>query len=103
VVRLVAQLDDPQARLIATAERTVLAAMHGGCSIPLGVYAQCRAQEVFIDAMISDMQGKHYLRRAAHGAQTDVEAVATQVAQELLEAGGRDILAAIRSGDDGKK
>lgn len=40
-----AQLDDRSARLSVTAERTVLAALHGGCLAPIAVHGQTEGSE----------------------------------------------------------
>ena len=37
---LVSRLDDPNARITTQTERRILAGLHGGCSIPLGVYSK---------------------------------------------------------------
>ncbi|MHC4124686.1 MAG: hydroxymethylbilane synthase, partial [Planctomycetota bacterium] len=39
LAELVAKIDDKYSRITAEAERHTLSAMHGGCSIPVGVYA----------------------------------------------------------------
>jgi hydroxymethylbilane synthase len=96
VVTLVARLDDPLARIAAQAERAVLAAMHGGCSIPLGVYARIEGETVLLDAMIADMDGQTYFRRSLSAPIDEVSACARQLAQELLAAGGQGILDRIR-------
>lgn len=40
-----ARLDDRSARLSVTAERTVLAALHGGCLAPIAVYGQTEGSD----------------------------------------------------------
>ncbi|MFC1764971.1 hydroxymethylbilane synthase [Planctomycetota bacterium] len=100
VVALVAQLDDPAARSAALAEREVLAAMHGGCSIPLGVYAQIEGEILHLDAMIADLDGSTYIRRSLSAPLAETTACAQHLACDLLAAGGKKILDQIRNGDD---
>ncbi len=101
---LVAQLDDTSARAAASAEREVLAALHGGCSIPLGVYASLAGDTMRLDAMIADMEGQDYIRHTLSAPLSEASVSAHQLAQHLLSRGGQAILDAIRhNGDPGKK
>jgi len=93
---LMARLDDPDTRLAAETERHVLHAMHGGCSIPLGVYARMQGDTLHIDAMISDVQGQNYIRRDRTSVPDQALDCAADLARELLDAGGREILHTIR-------
>ncbi|MBN2138233.1 MAG: hydroxymethylbilane synthase [Sedimentisphaerales bacterium] len=94
---LVSKLDDPAARLTAETERRILASMHGGCSIPLGVYARVNAGNIIIDALISDIEGKTHIRRSAAAAIEKAVESAEKLARELLDAGGRQILEKVRA------
>ncbi|MFC1761240.1 hypothetical protein ACFL6U_04075 [Planctomycetota bacterium] len=97
VRELVVQIDDPDARATASAERAVLAALHGGCSIPLGVYAQLEGDTMHLDAMIADMAGETYIRHTLSVPLSEVSAGTQQLAQHLLDAGGQKILDDIRN------
>jgi hydroxymethylbilane synthase len=98
LVQLVSSLDDKPTRIATQAERTVLAAMRGGCSIPLGVYAKVIDNTLAIEAMIADIDGKILIRRSGSSSLDESEACALKLAEELLEAGGREILEKIRGG-----
>lgn len=101
---LVAQLDDASARAVASAEREVLAAMHGGCSIPLGVYANLAGDTMHLDGMIADTEGQSYIRHALSASLNEASTCARKLAQHLLASGGQAILDHIRHSDDpGKK
>jgi hydroxymethylbilane synthase len=99
VIALVSQLDDKISRIISQAERNVLAAMHGGCRIPLGAYARVVDDKVVIDAMIADLDGKTLIKRSRSAALEEAKSCAEQLAEELLSAGGREILQRIRTTD----
>jgi hydroxymethylbilane synthase len=96
LVELVSRMNDETTRITVEAERTVLAAMHGGCSIPLGVYSQINGSSITIDAMISDIEGNKYIRRTKTGLTVEARACAEKLAAELLAAGGQEILDKIR-------
>jgi hydroxymethylbilane synthase len=97
LVELLRQLDDGHTRIAVEAERAVLAALQGGCSIPLGVYAHILDDTITIDAMISDLQGNEYIKRSRTDSLNNVETSAKKLAEELLTAGGQKILEQIRN------
>ena len=77
----------------AQAERAFLRRVEGGCQIPVGVYAEVDADgQISIDAMIASVDGQRICRSDAHGAGEQAEALGTALAEELLDAGGREIL-----------
>ena len=90
-------LDDEPTQIAVKAERAVLAAMHGGCSIPLGVYAHILDDTITIDSMISDLEGKKYIKRSKTDSLNNAETSAKKLAAELLTAGGQQILDQIRN------
>ena len=94
---LVGRLDDKNARLGAETERHILASMHGGCSIPLGVYTRICDDTISIDAIICDLEGKRCIKRSKTVPVTQAKTCAEEMADELLNAGGREILKEIRN------
>jgi len=97
LVELVWRLDDRAARATAEAERHILASMHGGCSIPLGVYSRIEDDQLNIEAVIADTQGRRYLRCSRRAPLARALQAAEAIAAELLETGGREILDEIRA------
>jgi hydroxymethylbilane synthase len=97
LAELVSQLDDEPTRIATQAERCVLAAMHGGCSIPLGVYARIIGDRLAIDAMIADIDGKNLIKRSSSSPVSQSMDCAQKLAEELLEAGGKEILERIKN------
>jgi hydroxymethylbilane synthase len=97
LAELLGQLDDGPTRIAVEAERAVLAAMQGGCSIPLGVYSHISGDTITIDAMISDLEGKRYIKRSQIDHVSQAKNCADKLARELLAAGGQKILDQIRN------
>ncbi|MCP4607463.1 MAG: hydroxymethylbilane synthase [Planctomycetes bacterium] len=97
LAELVSKLDDKKSRIAVEAERAILSSMHGGCSIPLGVYSQISGENITIDAVISDVEGDKYIKRSKTANINEAESCAKELAQELLNAGGRGILDQIRN------
>jgi len=96
LAELVSNLDDKKSRIAVEAERAILSSMHGGCSIPLGVYSQISGEKITIDAVISDVEGEKFIKRSKSANINEAKFCAEELAQELLNAGGREILDQIR-------
>ncbi|HTR97519.1 MAG TPA: hydroxymethylbilane synthase [Candidatus Acidoferrales bacterium] len=85
-----AALDDAATRRAADAERAVLHALRGGCSVPVGAFARLEGALVRIDAGVFALSGTRALRVTRDGA--DAAAVGTAAAQGLLAEGAAEIL-----------
>ena len=95
VLRLVGRLDDASARLTAEIERTVLASLHGGCSVPLGVFTQTEGPTLTIHAILLSPDGGESLRISETTDAENARQAAETLARRLLSIGGRRILDAI--------
>ena len=93
---LVCQLDDRNTRIAAETERRILAAMHGGCSIPLGVHTLIEGDMITLSATISDFESPACIKRSGSSAIADAASLAEKLADELLNAGAREILEKVR-------
>ena len=93
ILSAIAFLRDAGMTTAAQAERAFLRRVEGGCQIPVGVYAEVDADgQISIDAMIASVDGQRICRSDAHGAGEQAEVLGTALAEELLDAGGREIL-----------
>lgn len=88
-------LHDHQAGLAIRAERAALAAMGGGCQVPLGAHAQHRDATLILTAVIAAPDGSAVLRHQLEGPAHDPESLGRAAAQFLLDHGARTILDAI--------
>jgi hydroxymethylbilane synthase len=97
----IAFLDDPATRFAVTAERAALAALGGGCQVPIGIH--CRVapqdeagewQEIF--AVVADPANGNAVRIHHESRRSEIGPVALgQLAAEmLLEAGAGPLLEA---------
>jgi hydroxymethylbilane synthase len=89
---LLAVLDDPAARLAATAERAFLARIGGGCQVPIGAYAQLSGTTLTLAGLIGARDGR-VVRGELAGPANDSAAIGAQLADQLLARGGRALLA----------
>lgn len=89
---LIAAIDDEKLRTITFAERQVLVTMQCGCHAPVGAFAKIAGEDIEILAFISDLEGKNFISRRLTGPAADANNLAEKIANELLNAGGREIL-----------
>jgi hydroxymethylbilane synthase len=101
----VAFLDDAATRFAVTAERAALAALGGGCQVPIGIHCRTSKEEgsepwceIFgvVAAPESGLAFRVHHRVPQAGA--DAEALGRLVAQKLIEAGAGPLLEAVAGG-----
>jgi hydroxymethylbilane synthase len=89
---LLARLDDAETRSAILAERALLAALQGGCQVPVGGWARTEHGEFILEAVVASVDGADYIRERAAGSPAQPEALGESVARSLLEAGAVRIL-----------
>lgn len=87
-----AAVDDAATRAAVTAERALLACLHGGCSIPLGALARVRDDRMELEAFLGMPDGSDHVRLSWTGPLAKPVALGEALADRLLEAGGKAIL-----------
>jgi hydroxymethylbilane synthase len=92
VTKLITTIDDKNLRAITFAERQVLVTMKCGCHAPVGAFAKIMGNNMEICAFISDLDAKNFISRCITGPAADADKLAEKIANDLLNAGGREIL-----------
>ncbi len=92
VNEIITAINDKTARTSAQAERQVMATMRCGCHAPVGVYANIEADEINIQAFISDVSADRFLTFSIGGPVDQSIDLANAVADQLLSSGGAEIL-----------
>jgi hydroxymethylbilane synthase len=87
-----APLDDFETRQSIVAERALLAALEGGCQVPLGAWARFERGELAIDAVVCSPDGSHHVRQRATAPPDQARELGRRVAQLLIDSGAREIL-----------
>lgn len=95
--RLIASIDDEKLRTVTFAEREILTTMRCGCHAPVGAFAKITGNNIEITAFICDLQGENFIRRQITGLPEDAQNLAEKLANDLLAAGGKKILASFES------
>ena len=98
--KLVSRLDDPDTRITVETERRILAGLHGGCSIPLGVHSFIEEGTIHINAVLCNLTATRHLRKTASRPVEKALETADIITGEILEEGGREILEETRNEKD---
>lgn len=78
------------------AERAFLKTIQGGCSIPVFGYARLQDNRLFLQAGITDLEGKKIIRKVFEATPNDFENIGINTAKKVLDSGGREILSTMR-------
>jgi hydroxymethylbilane synthase len=104
-IAAVAFLDDATTRFAVTVERAALAALGGGCQVPIGIHCRALAEqgieplnEVFAVVAAPDSGAAVRVYHRAPAAGADPIALGRLVAKKLIEAGAGPLLAAVNEG-----
>lgn len=89
---LAGKLNDPITSAAVRAERAFLAAIGGGCSLPIGAYATIEGESLRLSGMIGSPDG-HIVRGEHIGQSGEPESVGAELAADLLVRGGRELIA----------
>jgi hydroxymethylbilane synthase len=95
VAATLAALDDAETRTAIIAERALLAAMQGGCQVPLGAWARMERNELVMEACVCSVDGVQYIKERTIGGAENAAQVGEQLARQLLDAGAMEILQAV--------
>ena len=97
---VLAPLDDARAALETSMERALLRRMGGGCLVPIGAHARVLDGSYALYAVVAAPDGSSAVRRTVQGRLgpgVEATAVAERVADEMLAAGGRELVDAFRA------
>jgi hydroxymethylbilane synthase len=99
VRELLAAVHDPAAGAAVEAERSLLAELRGGCSVPIGAYAGVDGAQLRLVGQVTALDGGWFVRLEATGRADAAGDIGRQLAHDLLAKGADGILAQVRSAD----
>lgn len=92
---ILAFLDHPPSRIAVTAERAFLERLEGGCLVPVAALGTVTGERLTLEALISDLDGRTVLRQKTSGLVREAAVMGRELAERLLNMGGREILSEI--------
>lgn len=93
---LVKPMNHQATYLRALAERSFLAALRGGCQVPVGVSSKIEGDALSMRGAIFALEGNPFVEDQVSGAVSEAARTGTILAEKLLSSGGREILEGIR-------
>ena len=96
---LLAPLNHDETAIRVCAERAMNMRLEGGCQVPIGSYAELVDGELWLRALVGSPDGRETVRGERRGKPEDAEKMGIELADELLDNGAREILAAVYDGD----
>ena len=94
---LLAPLADAETTYCVRAERAMNNHLQGGCQVPIGGYAVLQQGQLYLRALVGDIDGSRIIRAEGKSAVENAEVLGVQIAEQLLAKGADKILQAIYS------
>ncbi len=94
---LLAPLADAETTYCVRAERAMNNHLQGGCQVPIGGYAVLQQGQLYLRALVGDIDGSRIIRAEGKSAVENAEVLGVQIAEQLLAQGADKILQAIYS------
>jgi hydroxymethylbilane synthase len=93
--QLISIISDATSALAVKAERSFLSRLEGGCQVPIAGYAVVEEDQVAISGLVASLDGKQVIRAQGRAGKDQAADLGRQVAEDVLERGGREILAEV--------
>ena len=91
IIQTLKRIEDKKVRVAVDAERSFLAEVGSGCSLPVAAHAVLKEEEIFLEASIASKDGMTLLK--AEGSGSDANKLGVKIANKLLnEEGGSHLL-----------
>lgn len=100
VQQLLAPLADAETTYCVLAERAMNTHLQGGCQVPIAGYAIIENEQLYLRALVGELDGSSIIRAEAKSAVEKAEVLGIQVAEMLLQQGADNILKALYSAND---
>ena len=92
VKELLLCLNDENAEICLSAERTMNRRLDGGCSVPIAGYAELDGQKLTMRGIVGDIDNGDLLHASATGAVNQAERLGKEVANQLLLQGAKALI-----------
>lgn len=92
---MVSSINDENTNIAVQAERSLLKTLEGGCQVPIGAFAEVKANGLFLDAVVGSTDGTITFRSKLRGPKSKPELLGKKLAKKLLKAGASEILSEI--------
>lgn len=95
LLAILARINDEATHAEVTAERALLAALGGGCQVPIGALAHVDGDSLHLRGCVCSLDGERLFRAETSGPAADATALGQQAADVLLRDGAQAVIADI--------
>jgi hydroxymethylbilane synthase len=88
-------LNHQETSISVRTERALLRRLGGGCQVPIAAYARIEDGRVIMDGLVGSITGEKVIKSHAEGKLEDHEKLGTNLAEDLLSRGAKEILAEV--------
>ncbi len=99
VRQILSSIHHDETAICVKAERAFLGKLEGGCQFPLAALAQLKGDTLYIDGMLGNSTGTVLIRMYREGRPDRPEFLGTALGEDVLAAGGTEILREIYGSD----
>jgi hydroxymethylbilane synthase len=92
VRQILASIHHEETSICVRAERAFLFKLEGGCQVPLGAFAQLKGETLEFEGMVGNETGTNIIRMKKQGTADQPEGLGIILGEEILTAGGAEIL-----------
>ena len=92
LIEMLALIDDAPTSIALRAERSFLAALRGGCTVPVAAYARIEGGRLRITSMAATPDGSRIYRKDGEWSTEQPEEAGRRMAEALLQSGARDVM-----------
>jgi hydroxymethylbilane synthase len=103
IAKLLFPLEDRDARLSSSTERSILHALGGGCQLPLGTFVQKKENDYLIDACIAYPSGEGLIKTQLRSSESELLQNARKIADDFLSNGASEMIAHLTDADRREK
>ena len=97
VRKALAALDDPATHAAATAERAMLAVLHGGCMAPIAAWARIDSAALVLTGRVLNPSGDRKIEATRSASPNQAEQLGRQVAEDLKAQGAVELIEEART------
>lgn len=89
-------ITDEATRATTLAERSLLRELEGGCQVPVGCFSEVKGDQIKLTGMVASLDGAKRIRKSVEASLEEASEKAIELAQAILDDGGKEILDSIR-------
>ncbi len=96
-IRMLKDLDEPITRAECDAERSYLAELGGGCSVPIGILARASGEKLLLTGCIASLDGERIFRSTFEGEVARAAEAGKRFADMMVKSGAGAVVESLRA------